>query len=135
MLHNLEIKIEKIEKYLDILEDFKVDCKKRFLEDVVFEGAMLHYLYLVSDSCISLAEMVIKYKSFRTTQSYFDSIIILGEKKVLPREFAYDFAKIASFRNFLAHDYEDIDYVDICENTLKKLDDVKTYLKYIKKVV
>jgi uncharacterized protein YutE (UPF0331/DUF86 family) len=135
MLHNLEIKIEKIEKYLDILEDFKVDCKKRFLEDVVFEGALLHYLYLVSDSCISLAEMVIKYKSFRTTQSYFDSIIILGEKKVLPREFAYDFAKIASFRNFLAHDYEDVDYVDICENTLKKLDDVKTYLKYIKKVV
>jgi len=135
MLHNLEIKIEKIEKYLDILEDFKVDCKKRFLEDVVFEGALLHYLYLVSDSCISLAEMVIKYKSFRTTQSYFDSIIILGEKKVLPREFAYDFAKIASFRNFLAHDYEDVDYVDICENTLKKLDDIKEYVNYIKKAI
>ena len=129
------MKIEKIEKYLDILEDFKVDCKKRFDEDVKFEGALLHYLYVVSDSCISLAEMVIKYKSFRTTQNYFDSISILGEKKVLPREFAYDFAKIASFRNFLAHDYEDVDYIYICEQVLDKLEDIKQYLDYIKKAI
>ena len=65
MQHNIEIKIEKIETYLDILEEFKVDCKKRFL----------------------------------------------------------------------AHDYEKVDYVEICENSLNKLDDIKTYLKYIKKVV
>ena len=135
MLHKIEIKIEKIEKYLDILEEFKVDCKKRFSEDVKFEGALLHYLYIVSDSCISLAEMVIKYKSFRTTQNYFDSISILGEKKILPREFAYDFAQIASFRNFLAHDYEDVDYIYICEQVLDKLEDIKQYLDYIKKAI
>ena len=135
MQRNIEIKIEKIQTYLNVLEDFKVDCKKRFLEDVVFEGALLHYLYLVSDSCISLAEMVIKYKNYGITQSYFDSIIVLGEKKVLPREFAYEFARIASFRNFLAHDYEKVNYVEICENSLNKLDDIKTYLKYIKKVI
>ena len=135
MLHKLEMKIEKIEKYLDILEDFKVDCKKRFKEDVKFEGALLHYLYIVSDSCISLAEMTIKYKSFRTTQSYFDSINILGEKKVLPREFAYEFANIASFRNFLAHDYEDVDYIYMCEKVLDKLDDIKKYLTYIKEAI
>lgn len=135
MPHKLEMKIEKIEKYLDILEDFKVDCKKRFDEDVKFEGALLHYLYIVSDSCISLAEMTIKYKSFRTTQSYYDSIIILGEKKVLPRQFAYEFAKIASFRNFLAHDYEDVDYIYICEEILDKLEDIKKYLTFIKKAI
>ena len=135
MLHNIERKIEKIETYIDILEDFKVDCKKRFLEDVMFEGALLHYLYLVSDSCISLAEMVIKYKSLRVSQSYFESIIILGEKKILPRDFAYEFAKIASFRNFLAHDYEKVDYIDICEHILDKVDDIKKYLNYIRKAI
>ncbi len=135
MLHNIEMKIEKIEKYLEILEDFKVDCKQRFSQDHIFEGALLHYLYLVSDSCISLAEMIIKYKSFRTTQSYFDSIIILGDKKVLPREFAYKFAQIASFRNFLAHDYEDVNYLVICDEVLDKLQDIKQYLKYIKEVI
>ena len=135
MSHKIEIKIEKIERYLEILEDFKVDCKKRYEEDVKFEGALLHYLYLLSDSCISLAEMFIKYKSFRTTQSYFDSIIILGEKKILPRKFAYEFANIASFRNFLAHDYEDIDYIYICEEILNKLEDIEKYLTFIKKAI
>ncbi len=135
MHHNIEIKIEKIEKYLDILEELKLDCSEKLSDDPVYEGALLHYLYIVSDSCISLAEMTIKYKAFRTTQSYFDSIIILGEKKVLPREFAHDFARIASFRNFLAHDYEDVDYVYICDEALKKLDDIKQYLKYIKEAI
>jgi uncharacterized protein YutE (UPF0331/DUF86 family) len=135
MQHNIEIKIEKIEKYLNILEDFKEDCVKRFREDVKFEGALLYYLYAVSDSCISLAEMLIKYKSYRTSQSYYESIDILGENGVLPRDFAYDFARIASFRNFLAHDYEKIDHIIICEEALNKLDDIKSYLAYIRAVI
>ena len=135
MQHNIEIKIEKIEKYINILEDFKQDCVKRFHEDVKFEGALLYYLYIISDSCISLAEMIIKYKSYRTSQSYYESIDILGENDILPREFAYNFAKIASFRNFLAHDYEKVDYIIICEEALKKLDDIKLYIGYIRKVL
>ena len=30
MRHNIEMKIEKIEAYLEILKDFKVDYKKMF---------------------------------------------------------------------------------------------------------
>lgn len=135
MQHKIEIKIDKIDRYLDILQDLKPECEKRFKEDFVFEGALLHYLYQISDSCISLAEMFIKYKSFRTTQSYYESIIVLGEKKILPREFAYDFAKIASFRNFLAHDYEKIDHLYICKEVLNKLEDIEKYIQYIKKAI
>jgi len=38
-------------------ESYKTDCKDKFLKDKMFEGALLHYLYLVSDSSISVAEM------------------------------------------------------------------------------
>ncbi|MDD5371996.1 MAG: DUF86 domain-containing protein [Sulfurimonas sp.] len=128
-------KIEKINYYLNLLDDYKGDCKNRFLSDPMYEGALLHYLYLVSDGSISLAEMVIKYKNFESAQSYYEAIDILGENGVLPREFAYDFAKIASFRNFLAHDYEKIDYLVICEDVLAKLGDIRKYLSYIQKVI
>jgi len=57
----------------------------------------------------------------------------LGEYSIIPKEFAYDFAKIASFRNFLAHDYEEIDALIICEDALHKLDDIEKYLTFIKK--
>ncbi|MEA1891243.1 MAG: DUF86 domain-containing protein [Campylobacterota bacterium] len=135
MRRNIELKIQKIYDYLEILDDYKVDCKERFLNDTMFEGALLHYLYLVSDSSISLAEMMIKYKNLGLTQSYSNSIDRLGDKGILPREFAYNFVKIASFRNFLAHDYEDVDYLKICDEVLEKLDEIRQYLKYIKEAI
>jgi len=131
MLHKIEKKISKLKQYLKLLYQYKPECKERFLKDPMYEGALLHYLYLVSDGCISLAEMIIKFKSLDKPQSYYEAIDILGENNILPREFAYNFAKIASFRNFLAHDYEKIDYLIICDEVLDKLDEIEQYLTYI----
>ena len=132
MLPRIEKKMEKITYYLSLLYKYKKDCKERFLTDPMYEGALLHYLYKVADSSISLGEMVLKYKNKDATQSYYDTIDTLGEYGIIPRDFAYDFAKIASFRNFLAHDYEKIDYLIICEEVLSKLKDIEQYVKYIK---
>jgi len=131
MQHKIEQKIKKVTYYVTLLEEYKEDCKSRFIKDPMFEGALLHYLYLASDGCIAIAEMMLKYKGLGSADSYYDAIDTLGEYDILPREFAYGFAKIASFRNFLAHDYEKIDYIVICEEALEKLEDIKTYLGYI----
>ena len=131
MQHKIEQKIKKVTYYVTLLEEYKVDCKSRFIKDPMFEGALLHYLYLASDGCIAIAEMMLKHKGLGSAESYYDAIDTLGEYDILPREFAYGFAKIASFRNFLAHDYEKIDYIVICEEALEKLEDIKSYLGYI----
>ncbi|MEA3353648.1 MAG: DUF86 domain-containing protein, partial [Campylobacterota bacterium] len=111
MQHKIDNKISKLRYYLKLLNQYKPECKERFLKDPMYEGALLHYLYLVSDGCITLAEMIIKQRSLTMPQSYYEAIDILGENNIIPKEFAYNFAKIASFRNFLAHDYEKIDYL------------------------
>ena len=133
MLHNIEKKIKKIESTHSLLKEIGEDSKEKFLTDKIYQGALLYYLYLISDSCIALAEMVIKYKNLPSADSYYESIDTLGEYDVIPANFAYDFAKIASFRNFLAHHYEKVDYIIVCEKSLNKLDDIKMYLQYIKK--
>jgi uncharacterized protein YutE (UPF0331/DUF86 family) len=133
-VHNIEKKIAKIRRYIKLLKEYKADCKERFLTDPMFEGALLHYLYLTSDGCIVLAQMVLKQKNINYAQSYFESIDLLGEEEIIPKEFAYNFAKIASFRNFLAHDYEDVDHIVICEEILERLDDIELYLSYIEKI-
>lgn len=133
MLHRIENKIKAIEELLTTLETLKPDCKEKFLVDKIYQGALLHYLYQSADSSIALAEMILKHKNLSKSNSYYESIDLLGEHGVIPSEFAYDFAKIASFRNFLAHHYERVDYKEICESALTKLDDIKLYLGYIKK--
>jgi len=132
MRHKIEAKIKRITYHLTLLRQYKSDCDKRFETDPMFEGALLHYLYLVSDGSIALAEMMLKYKNIGAAQSYYEAIDTLGEFNIIPKDFAYEFAKIASFRNFLAHDYEKIEKHTICKEILDKLDDIDTYLDYIK---
>ena len=133
MRPKIEAKINRIRYYLTLLESYKADCAKRFGKDPMYEGALLHYLYLTSDGCIALAEMMLKFRKIGTPQSYYEAIDALGEYGIIPADFAYDFAKIASFRNFLAHDYEKIDAKIICEEALKKLDDIRFYLDAVEK--
>jgi uncharacterized protein YutE (UPF0331/DUF86 family) len=139
MTEHIRTKIEKIEEYVRILEKAEKDCLDRFTKDPMYRGAVLHYLYLTSEiyyvrtvSCISLAEMLIRLKGLRTPQSYQESIDILGEQGIIPAEFAFSFSRIASFRNFLARDYEKMDYQKICMEAMEKLEEVKKYLAYIR---
>lgn len=132
-MESIRVKIERIEGYLKIINSIKDDCLKKFLKDPVFRGALLHYLYLTADSCITLSEMIIRYKGLRTPQSYSEAIDILGENNIIPPEFAYEFAKIASFRNFLAHDYDRVDYLAICNEVLIRMSEIVEYLSHIRK--
>lgn len=128
-------KIGRINEHLLIIRSIKGDCMRRFTADPMYRGALLHYLYLLSDSCIVLAELVIKHKGLRIPQSYAESFDILGENQVLEVDFAHRFAAIAGFRNFLAHDYEKIDQNVICEQILSGLSDVDIYLEQIRKAL
>jgi len=126
-------KIGRIREHLALLRSIKDQCTERFVAAPIYRGALLHYLYLLSDSCIVLAEMVIKHRGLRISQSYAENFDILGESDILDRKFAYEFARIAGFRNFLSHDYEKVAGVFVCGQILARLDDVDSYIDQIKK--
>ncbi|ABB31553.1 MULTISPECIES: type VII toxin-antitoxin system HepT family RNase toxin [Geobacter] len=132
-MERIRQKIGRINEHLSIIRAIKDDCSRKFAVDPIYRGALLHYLYLLSDGCIVLAELVIKHKGLRLPQSYAESFDILGESKVLDEDFAYRFASIAGFRNFLAHDYEKIDQEVICGAIMNSLNDVDIFLQHIRK--
>ncbi len=127
-------KIGRIREYLSILQAFELNCMEK-MNDPVSRGAVLYYLYLMADTCIVLAEMVIKHQNLRSPQSYAECFDILGEQGILDRAFAYSFSGIAGFRNFLAHDYDRINCAQICETMINKLDEVERFLKQIERIV
>ncbi|MCK4778415.1 MAG: DUF86 domain-containing protein [Actinomycetia bacterium] len=132
-LENIEKKIYMIKEYIGIIDELKPDCLKRIRTDKIYRGSVLYYLYILSDSCISLAEMVIKHESLPKPQTYFEAIDMLGEHNIIPSDFAFEFAKITGLRNFLAHDYEKVDYEEICKLMIEKIDDINKYLFFIEK--
>ncbi|MFQ5686370.1 MAG: DUF86 domain-containing protein [Candidatus Scalindua sp.] len=130
-MERIHQKIGRIKEHLSIIRSIKGDCLNRFTTDPIYRGALLHYLYLLADGCIVLAELVIKYKNLRIPQSYSEAFDILGENKILDPSFSYKFAKIAGFRNFLAHDYERIEVEFICNDIITKLDEVDLFIRQI----
>jgi uncharacterized protein YutE (UPF0331/DUF86 family) len=123
--------IARIRERVALLRSLQEGCRQRFIADPMYRGALLHYLYLVADGCIVLAEQVIKLRSLRFPQSYAESFDILGAADILRPDFAYHFAAIAGFRNFLAHDYEVVDPDFLCGPILGKLDEVEDFLRQI----
>ncbi len=100
------------------------------VSDPIFRGAILHYLYLVADGAVTLAEMLIGIRGLRAPQTYREAIIRLGEAGILDIQFAGDFSRIAGFRNFIAHDYDKVDEGIICD-LLDRLDDVERFLQAV----
>lgn len=133
MKERINQSISRILEYLKIIDSIKNDCEQKFITDPIYRGAMLHYLYLMSDTCIALAEQVIRDQKLRSPQSYREAFDILGDAGILTAGFAYSFSSIAGFRNFLAHDYEKVEAKIICHEVLKKLDDVRIFVAQIKK--
>ena len=135
MKERIKQKIGRIQEYLKLIDGLEADCQEKFQSDPIYRGALLHYLYLMADTCIALAEQMIKLKSLRAPQSYHEAFDILGDAGVLDANFAYSFARIAGFRNFLAHDYEQVQAQVICTDILGQLSDVEEFLHQIKKVI
>ena len=74
-------KTGRIKEDLQIIDDLKPDCEKRFSTDPVYRRAILHYLYLLADTCIALAEIIIRHKNLRPPQSHTTKLLISLEKQ------------------------------------------------------
>lgn len=133
MMERIRQKIGRIREHLGLLRSIKDECGERFEVDRIYRGALLHYLYLMADGCIVLAELVIKHQKLRAPQSYAEAFDILGENGILEANFAFRFAAIAGFRNFLAHDYERISGTFVCEKILASLDEVDEFLEQVER--
>ncbi|MDZ7305747.1 MAG: DUF86 domain-containing protein, partial [candidate division KSB1 bacterium] len=67
-------KIARIREYAAVLTSLQADCVARMKRDKIYRGAVLYHLYMMADSCVAPAEMVIKLKGLRRPQSYADAI-------------------------------------------------------------
>lgn len=129
----IENKITAIKKYINIAEKYKKYSKDEIANNPDLKGAVERYLYLISQAAIDLAEAVISFKNFRKPTTFREGFEILGEEKIITPSLAEKMAKMAGFRNFIAHDYENINYDIVYDVLQNKLSDIEEFLKEVKK--
>lgn len=122
----VENKISSVKKYLKILENYKKYSRKEIEMDINIKGAVERYLYLLAQATIDLAEAIVSYKNFRKPSTMSESFYILNEEKMISDKLTEKMAKMAGFRNVMAHDYEKIDYeivYDVLQNGSKDVEE------------
>ncbi|MHA1265358.1 MAG: type VII toxin-antitoxin system HepT family RNase toxin [Candidatus Helarchaeota archaeon] len=127
----IEAKLKKLEEILGILEQLRAEPKEKLKEDPIFYSALERNLEIAIQSILDIGNHLIAIKKWRTPKNYKDIIKILGEKGVIPKNFAQDIEKMAGLRNILVHSYLEIEEEKII-NLLQKLDDFTAFMKYIK---
>jgi len=120
----IENKISSARKFLGLLDRYRGYSKEELREDIDLKGAVERYLYLAVQSTIDLAEALIAFRQLRKPTTMAESFRILQEEGMVSAELAGKLARMAGFRNILAHAYEDVDgdiVYDILQHRLKDL--------------
>ena len=125
----IEDKISAIQRYLAILEKFKAYPRVQLESDDMIRGATERYLYLLAQSAIDLAEMLIAYKKYRKPSTLSESFEILHEHAVIDIDLQEKMIKLTGFRNILAHGYTKVDYGIVHSVLHHRLEDVADFIK------
>ncbi len=88
-------------------------------------------VFLCAEMVLDIADLIIVKRGFPKPATYREAIHDLGEFKIIPEDFAYNFVYIAGLRNFLAHEYLK-ETIPTLEDFLNiKLADVERFLRLI----
>lgn len=128
-------KLEKLQRYISYLNDYKKHPLEDLKKDHTLCGAVLHYLQLAIESSLDVGEMIISSLNLRKPEEARQVIIILAEEGILPKEFGSRFASVSGLRNILVHEYAEIDLERIYNYLQENLSDFDLFAREIARFI
>ena len=129
-------KIEQIEKYLSELYEFFPYELEIYLRDFGKKAASERYFEKVVEAIVDLVFLVIKEKKLKIPEDEESSFIILADNNIISLELAKRLKDAKGMRNFIAHEYGEIDDVKVFNAINEQLEaDVKEFINSIKVIL
>lgn len=130
-------KLNRMVERIERLKTFEGLTLEEYLQDEFKQAAIERLLEIVIDSALSINKTLLKRvagliptepsKSFQN----FESFILVGKNDFIPPQLAEQLAPSGSFRNVLAHQYDEIDPVQVYSAFKKALRQYPLYVKAI----
>ncbi len=133
MREEIYSKLEDLKKYVQYLNSYRSHSREELRENYTLRGAVERYLQLALECILDIGEMIISREGFRKPETYREVIEIVGEKGILPTEFAEKFAPSMGFRNILVHRYAEVDLDDLYQHLQDDLEDFNIFAKCVAK--
>lgn len=121
---------------IDQLKQFEELTLEDYLQDFLKQAAIERLLETIIDAALSINKTLLKrgvglIPSDSESFKNFESFILMGENSFIAAELASQLAPSGSFRNVLAHEYDDIDPVQVYHALQKTLSQYPQYVKAI----
>jgi len=95
------------------------------------QWAICHGLQLSIQTLIDIGNHILAAIGENQIEEYVDIIDKLGERNIIPSEFAQSIRGMAGLRNILVHEYASLDIKKIYDIVQDQLDDFYKFIKYI----
>ena len=130
-LTTLANKVERMTERLERLSCYRDYTLEEYLSDQDAQIIVERLLELVIQSAIDINKALLKQVFEKNIESNFDSFIEAGNCGFIPNNLAQKLAPSGSFRNVLAHEYDDIIPKEVYTNFSKGLEQYLQYLEAI----
>ena len=124
-------KLKFIEKYLQKLEDLKIDDLEEYLKDETKNDLSRLYLQLIYQSAIDINQHILTEDFGLEIKKYSDTFIKMGVYGVIDNYLSNSLKESAKMRNVLVHLYDKIDYSILFDSVGETIVEYPLYVEQI----
>ncbi len=124
-------KLQELNRYLKELEDSRNISWDEFHSSIGKQWMICHGIQLSIQSLIDVGNHILSALGENQIEDYSDIIDKLGERNILPSEFAQSIRGMVGLRNILVHEYARLDIKIIYDILQNKLEDFYKFTKHI----
>ncbi|KKQ21416.1 MAG: hypothetical protein US35_C0024G0007 [Parcubacteria group bacterium GW2011_GWA2_37_10] len=126
-------KLNKIEEYLEELEEFLKFTDKEIFDDSMKMHIGERLFQLIIDEILDINQHFIGELDLKLTEDFQGTFDALADNKIISKEFSNKISGVVNLRNIIVHDYEKFDKKLFLKDLRKNYSDFKKYIKFIVK--
>jgi len=130
-------KLSEIDQYRKQLSEYSAITIKEYAKDWKVQRIVERTLQMMIEACLDVAGHIISDEEFRVPESYADMMRVLYENDIINAELENVMNKMAKFRNFIVHHYDNGDHAIVISILHKNLNDFEKFkaaiISYLKR--
>lgn len=128
-------RMARIRENLQHLNSLRQMPEEEFCSNFVNFSSAERTLQVAIEACLDIGNHIISEEGFARPREYKDIFLTLGEKNIIPQEFANKLINMARFRNRLVHLYWEVTPQEVYKILLNNLEDLEKYILEITKYI
>ncbi|TSC79716.1 MAG: hypothetical protein G01um101429_391 [Parcubacteria group bacterium Gr01-1014_29] len=106
---SIQERIGKLSQIIKLLDQYKGESEEDFLVDFTINSAAQFNLIIGIEIIVDIGSHILNELYQVRPKEYQEVITALGEQEIISKEFAVENSDMPKFRNFVIHQYEDVD--------------------------